>query len=81
VIEAPVSYQASTENRGLSIINLDILEEQAKEKMPEYGYAFVSGAAGDDWTMRENRRAFEDYPIVTHRMTGTSSKTSTTWAV
>lgn len=74
-IGSPVGYRASTENRDLSIINLDLLEEQSRGKMTEYGYAFVSGGAGDEWTLRENRRAFDDYPIVTHRMTGTSSKT------
>jgi len=67
-------YQASAANEDVKIINLDVLEEQAKAKITDYAYAFVSGAAGDEWTSRENRRAFEDFPIMTRRLTGIDSK-------
>ena len=30
-------------------------------------YAFISGAAGDKWTLKENRRTYNDSPIRTHR--------------
>ncbi|WP_210249660.1 alpha-hydroxy-acid oxidizing protein [Neomesorhizobium albiziae] len=54
----------------MTIINIDLLEEQAQKKLTAFAYAFVSGAAGDEWTMRENRRAFQDFPIMTSRLTG-----------
>jgi L-lactate oxidase len=31
-------------------------------------------ASGDEWTLRKNRRAFNDYPILTHRPTGIGAK-------
>ena len=37
-------------------------------------YAFISGAAGDEWTLQENRRAFNDFPVRTHRLKGVSAK-------
>lgn len=59
----------------LTIINLTLLEEQAKARMTDFAYAFVSGGAGDEWTLRENRRAFDDFPIMTRRLTGISART------
>ncbi|WP_455426038.1 alpha-hydroxy-acid oxidizing protein [Dryocola sp. LX212] len=50
------------------IISLDRLEQQAKEVMSPGAYAFISGASGAEWTLHENRRAFNDYPILTHRL-------------
>lgn len=75
--KAPVGvpgYAASSANAEVAVINLDLLEQEAKAKIPPFGYAFVSGGAGDEWTMRENRRAFEDFPILTRRLTGVDSK-------
>lgn len=40
--------------------------------MTPAGYEFVTGAAGDEWTMRENMRAFTDYRIAGRRMVGIS---------
>ncbi|MDX0315728.1 histidine kinase [Sinorhizobium meliloti] len=70
-----VSPSSNVKNDALSIVNLDLLEEQAKGSLSDFAFAFVSGAAGDEWTLRENRRAFDDFPIMTRRLTGISSKT------
>jgi hypothetical protein len=49
-------YRASTEDHPIPIINLDLIEQQAKEKFSDFAYAFVSGAAGDEWTLMSHHR-------------------------
>ena len=65
-------YGAATGNAGIDVISLTALEEPFKAAISEAGYVFVSGAKGDEWTLRENRRAMEDFRLVTHRLTGVS---------
>ncbi|MDX0312523.1 histidine kinase [Sinorhizobium meliloti] len=67
---AQVDYRASTAQNRVSIINLDIMEEEARKAIPEFAYAFVAGGAGDEVTVRANRTAFLNYPIVSHRFVG-----------
>ena len=38
--------------------------------IPKAGYEFVSGDAADEWTLRENRRAFNNYHIAAKRLVG-----------
>lgn len=57
-------------NKDLQIINVDLLEEEAKAALPEGVYVFISHGNGDQWTLRENRRAFGDYVFMPHRMGG-----------
>lgn len=61
-------------NKALSIVNFELLQKQAQGVMSEAAYAFIAHAAGDEWTMRENRRAFNDHPILTHRLAGVAVK-------
>jgi lactate oxidase len=63
--------KASTQSRELSIVSLDGLEEEAREILPPGRFAFT-GPAGDGWTFRENRRAFNDFPIMPRRLQGVS---------
>lgn len=69
---AASAYGASTANSGINVISLPALEKPFEDAVPEAGYVFVTGAKGDEWTLRENRRAMEDFRIVTHRLTGVS---------
>ncbi|PVA11077.1 histidine kinase [Pelagivirga sediminicola] len=69
----PSAYGASTAGKPLDIISLDRLDTAVQEVIPEAGYQFVSGAAGDEWTLRENRRAFDDFRIEPKRLRGVSS--------
>jgi lactate oxidase len=62
---------ASTASRDLTIVSLDMLEEEARKVLPPGRFAFT-GPAGDGWTFRENRRAFNDYPIMPRRLQGVS---------
>ena len=62
---------ASAAERELKIVNFDLLEEDAKKILPPGRFAFM-GPAGDGWTYRENRRAFNDFPIMPRRLQGIS---------
>ncbi len=68
-----VPYRASTAEQKLDIISLDRLAVKARGAIPKEGYAFVSGGAGAEWTLRENRRAFNDYRIAAKRLVGLSN--------
>lgn len=57
-------------DKNLQVINIDLLEEQAKRTLPEGVYVFISHGNGEQWTLRENRRAFGDYVFTPHRMGG-----------
>jgi L-lactate oxidase len=63
---------ASTAEGELKIVNFDILEEDAKRILSPGRFAFM-GPAGDGWTYRENRRAFNDFPIMPRRLQGIST--------
>lgn len=62
---------ASAAERELTIVNFDLLEEEARAVLAPGRFAFM-GAAGDGWTYRENRRAFNDFPIMPRRLQGFS---------
>lgn len=66
--KAPAAPTAAS--RKLDIVSLDLVEQDAKKVMTPGAYAFISGGVGDEWTLRENRRAFNDFPILTHRLAG-----------
>lgn len=76
---AQVAEEANTEslmierkgiNKDIEVFNIDLLEEQAKQKYGHGTYVFVSHGSGDQWTLAENRRAFGDYVFTPHRMQG-----------
>ncbi len=69
----PTPYLASTAEKKINIISLERLEVEARGAIPKAGYEFVSGGAGDEWTLRENRRAFNDYRIAAKRLVGLSN--------
>jgi isopentenyl diphosphate isomerase/L-lactate dehydrogenase-like FMN-dependent dehydrogenase len=56
--------------KRLRIINLRDLEAEAQKVMAPYGFAYVSGGAGDEWTMRENLAAFNRTVIVSSYLSG-----------
>jgi L-lactate oxidase len=57
-------------DKYLDVISADLLEAEAKRKLSECVYVFISHGAGEQWTLRENRRAFGDYAFAPHRMGG-----------
>ena len=62
---------ASSAEGELKIVNFDLLEAEAKKVLPPGRFAFM-GAIGDGWTYRQNRRAFNDFPINPRRLQGVS---------
>jgi lactate oxidase len=66
----PLSITRKGINKDLEVISADILEQQAKAMLPEGVYVFISHGNGEQWTLRENRRAFGDYVFMPHRMGG-----------
>lgn len=70
---APITaYGASTAEKSIKIVSLERLEKDASKVIPKAGFAFVSGAAGAEWTKNENRRSFNDYRIAAKRLVGLS---------
>lgn len=60
--------------KQLNIVNFDILEAEAKKVMPEASSSYIIDGAGDQWTLRENRRAFNDYTILAHHLVPVSAR-------
>ena len=46
------------------IVNLDELEQQAKQRLDQASYDFVAGGAGSELTLRANREAFQKIAIM-----------------
>ncbi|MGY3617076.1 alpha-hydroxy acid oxidase [Bradyrhizobium sp. USDA 10063] len=73
--EAPQAQPGMTgtlpnNEKRLRIINLRDLESEAQKVMTPYGFAYVAGGAGDEWTMRENLAAFNRTVIVPNYLLG-----------
>ncbi len=51
-------------------VTVDDYEPVAREALPPDVYDFYAGGAGDEWTLRENRRAFERWAIRPRVLTG-----------
>lgn len=64
--------------KRINIITLRDLEAEAQKVMAPYGFAYVSGGAGDEWTMRENMAAFNRWVINADFMNGVGSADTTT---
>ncbi len=61
--------EASSQERELKVVSVELLEDDAR-KIISPGRFAVMGPAGDGWTYRENRRAFNDFPIMPRRLQG-----------
>ncbi len=64
--------------KKINIVTLRDLEVDAQKVMAPFGFAYVSGGAGDEWTMRENQAAFNRWVINADFMNGTGSADTTT---
>lgn len=49
--------------RGLPY-SVDGFRSAARRRLPKAVFDFVDGAAGDEWTMRQNRSAFDDHQLM-----------------
>jgi isopentenyl diphosphate isomerase/L-lactate dehydrogenase-like FMN-dependent dehydrogenase len=64
--------------KKINIVTLRDLEAEAQKVMAPFGFAYVSGGAGDEWTMRENLAAYNRWVINPDFMSGTGSADTTT---
>ncbi|MGH2526195.1 MAG: alpha-hydroxy-acid oxidizing protein, partial [Actinomycetota bacterium] len=51
-------------------LTVDDYEPAARELLPPDVYDYYAGGAGDEWTLAENRRAFERWVIRPRMLTG-----------
>jgi isopentenyl diphosphate isomerase/L-lactate dehydrogenase-like FMN-dependent dehydrogenase len=63
-------YGAPTEIKAIETINLRELEAAAQKVIPAGGFGYISSAAGDEWTKRENEAAFKRITIAPRYLTG-----------
>jgi lactate oxidase len=63
-------YKAGTDVRALDLIDLLDIEQRAAQVIPKGGFGYIAGGAGDEWTMRDNRTAFERKQIMPRVLTG-----------
>ena len=40
-------------------VNIEDLRELARRRVPQIVFNYIGGGAEDEWTLRENRRAFD----------------------
>jgi (S)-2-hydroxy-acid oxidase len=52
------------------IVTVDDYEPLAREVLPTDVFDYYAGGAGDEWTLAENRRAFQDWAIRPRMLTG-----------
>ncbi len=67
---APASVTIPSTNHRLNIVTLRDLEAEAQKVLPAYSFAYVSGGAGDEWTMRENEEAMNRWVIESNYISG-----------
>jgi L-lactate oxidase len=63
------SYAAPTEIKAIEFI-LRELEAAAQKVIPPGGFGYISSAAGDEWTKRENEAAYKRLTILPHYLSG-----------
>ena len=73
--------QQSREEKHLNIISPALLEQQAKANMPPGAFEFVHGAAGDEWTARQNVLRLRERVLNPHRLAGFSQADTTSTIV
>jgi L-lactate oxidase len=74
----PLAGTLPSNEKRLRIINLRDLEGEAQKVMTPYGFAYVAGGAGDEWTMRENLAAFNRTVIVPNYLAGKGTPDTST---
>ncbi|WEV43964.1 lactate oxidase [Lactobacillus sp. ESL0684] len=62
-------FPQSDRDEAISMINVDELEERAKEVMPEGAYYYIASGSENEWTWRNNTTAFNHFQIVPRALT------------
>ncbi|MCO6530874.1 lactate oxidase [Lactobacillus panisapium] len=66
-------FPQSDRDEAINMINLDELEERAKEVMPEGAYYYIASGSENEWTWRNNTAAFNHFQIVPRALTNMDS--------
>ncbi|KAA1188275.1 lactate oxidase [Photorhabdus heterorhabditis] len=77
-IKLQEAYKASNTEKALDIISLYDLEEEARKLIPASHFGYISSGSGDEWTLRENTRAFDNYQIIPRYLAGVKDPDTTT---
>jgi lactate oxidase len=64
------AYAAPTGDRILKVANLNDLEEEASEVLPAGTFAYIAAGSDSQWTLTENRRAFDRRVLRPHYLVG-----------
>ena len=59
----PSRYAAPSGERALKIANLNDLEEEASKVLPRGAFAYIAAGSDNQWTLHENRRAFDRHVL------------------
>ena len=65
-----MAYYTSNAEHPIEIVNIAGLEERVKARMDRGAFGYIREGAEDEWTMRENTRAFNDIRIVPRVLQG-----------
>jgi len=63
-------YAALTREQAIRVINLKDLEAEAEKILPPESFAYIAGGAGDEWTLRMNEQAFNEWVIEPSYLSG-----------
>ena len=69
-VRKPAGYRAPSAVRALHVANLEDLEAEAAKVIPQGAFAYIAAGADGQWTLRENRRAFDRYALEPHYLVG-----------
>lgn len=62
----------------LDVLSLDEIETLARERLPQMVYDYIAGGAGAEWTLRENRSAFERLQLIPRVLVDVTERTLST---
>ena len=65
-----MAYYTSNEEHPIDIVNIASLEERFKARMDRGAFGYIREGAEDEWTLRENTRAFNDVNIAPRVLQG-----------
>jgi lactate oxidase len=69
---SPIAYVAPSEIKKIEFGSLRDLDGQAQKVLPPIAFSYISNAAGDQWTKRENETAYKRVTITPRYLTGHS---------
>jgi L-lactate oxidase len=67
---SPAGYAAPSEIKKIEFRSLRDLDGQAQKVLPPIAFSYISNAAGDQWTRRENEAAYKRITITPRYLTG-----------